>query len=135
MGQKDYQQYLIVKKMIKTLKMKTKLIVCPTIREADGLAMSSRNVLLNIKERQAAADIPKTLFAAKNKIHDVSFTELQKQSIERLNKNPLLKTEYFEIADAVTLKPVKQINVNSSIVICTAVKVGSVRLIDNIVIS
>lgn len=134
MGQKDYQQFLVVKKMIESLKLKVKLIMCPTVREPDGLAMSSRNVLLSSDERKAAAEVSKTLFRATEKIHDAPFDILQKQSIDALNCNPLLKTEYFEIADAETLKPLKGKKEKKRIVICTAVKIGNVRLIDNMLI-
>lgn len=135
MGQKDYQQFLIVKKMIDSLKLKVHLVMCPTVREPDGLAMSSRNVLLNSEERKAAAEIPQTLFTAKGKILKTPFSNLQKQSIDALNSNPFLRTEYFEIVDAETLKPLKENSGKNKIAICTAVKVGNVRLIDNILIA
>lgn len=135
MGQKDYQQFLVVKKMIQTLGRKVDLVMCPTVREADGLAMSSRNVLLSKEQRMAATAIPNTLFAAKEKIKGgVSLPDLQSESIEMLNRHPLLKTEYFEIADAETLMPLKNDKASSKIVICAAVKAGVVRLIDNILI-
>ena len=134
MGQKDYQQYLVVKKMMDSLAIRVNLVMCPTVREPDGLAMSSRNVLLNKKEREAASAVPKALFAAKEKIRLISFPDLQQQSLSILNSNPLLKTEYFEIADAETLMPLKQKSGKSKIVICTAVKAGAIRLIDNMLI-
>lgn len=134
MGQKDYQQYLIVKKMIETLAMNVRVVMCPTVREPDGLAMSSRNVLLNKQERQAAAIISQTLFAAKEKMHSLPLAELKRQSLETLNSHPLLKAEYFEIADAETLQPLKPKGDKGKIVICTAVKAGVIRLIDNILI-
>ncbi len=134
MGQKDYQQFLVVKKMIETLQLRVTLIMCPTVREPDGLAMSSRNVLLNSEERKAVAEIPKALFRAKEKIRKTPFGALQKQSMDALNGNPLLETEYFEIVDAETLEPLGENKANKRIAICTAVKVGDVRLIDNTLI-
>lgn len=135
MGQKDYQQLLIVKKMIEELELPVRLMMCPTVREADGLAMSSRNVLLSKEEREAAALIPQVLFRAKEKTFDESFEELEAESIAELNSNPLLRTEYFNIVDANTLTPVKNRKQNAPIAICTAVRAGSVRLIDNLIIS
>lgn len=135
MGQKDYQQLLIVKKMIEELELPVRLVMCPTVREADGLAMSSRNALLSEEERGAAALIPQVLFRAKEKAFDESFEELEKESIAELNSNPLLKTEYFSIVDANTLEPATNRKQRAPIAICTAVRAGSVRLIDNLFIS
>ncbi len=136
MGQKDYQQLLVVKRMIEALHLPVNLTMCTTVREADGLAMSSRNALLSKEAREAAAAIPKVLFAAKEKINgNISFSDLQSQSMEALNHHKLVNTEYFEIADAETLMPVKNSTAKNKIVICAAVKVGVVRLIDNTLIA
>jgi len=135
MGQKDYQQFLVVKRMIEALQLPVRLVMCPTIREKDGLAMSSRNVLLSREERQAATLISRTLFAAREKIKSTPPDIVRKQSINQLDSNPNLKTEYFEIVDAQTLQPVKSRGKKGKMVICTAVKAGTVRLIDNILIS
>jgi pantoate--beta-alanine ligase len=135
MGQKDYQQLMIVKKMLFSLDMLPHLVMCPTIREHDGLAMSSRNALLTPEERQAAALIPQVLFQAKEKSFDESFEEIEAESVAELNSNPLLKTEYFTIVDANTLEHAKNRKQNTPIAICTAVRAGSVRLIDNLIIS
>lgn len=135
MGQKDYQQLMIVKKMLYALDMLPHLVMCPTIREPDGLAMSSRNALLSKEEREAAALIPQVLFQAKEKSFDESFEEIEAESIAELNSNPLLKTEYFTIVDANTLEHAKNRKQNTPIAICTAVRAGSVRLIDNLIIS
>ncbi len=135
MGQKDYQQLLIVKRMIYALDMTTHLVMCPTVREHDGLAMSSRNTLLNDEERHAASLIPQVLFQAKEKTFDDTFETIEQESIAELNSNPLLKTEYFNIVNAKTLEPARNRKQNAPIAICTAVKVGSVRLIDNLIIS
>jgi len=134
MGQKDYQQLLVVKKMIQTLHIPTRLIMCPTVREADGLAMSSRNVLLTEKERAAAVSISKALFSAKEKIKTTALDVLVNDSISTLNRNPLLKTDYFQVADAETLQPATVYEKEHPLVICAAVKAGAVRLIDNILI-
>ncbi|MDZ4845976.1 MAG: pantoate--beta-alanine ligase [Chitinophagales bacterium] len=135
MGQKDYQQLLIVKYMIAELALPVRLVMCPTVREADGLAMSSRNTLLTPDERAAAALIPQTLFRAKEKAFDETFEEIEQESIEEIDSNPLLKTEYFRIVDAKTLAPAQNMKRNAPIAICTAVKAGSVRLIDNLIIA
>lgn len=134
MGQKDYQQLLVVKKMIQALHIPTRLIMCPTVREADGLAMSSRNVLLTEEERAAAVNISKALFSAKEKIKNTALDVLINDSISTLNRNPLLKTDYFQVADAETLQPATAYEKEHPLVICAAVKAGAVRLIDNILI-
>ncbi len=135
MGQKDYQQFLIVKRMIKVLRLEVNLIMCPTVRERDGLAMSSRNMLLSEDGRKAANQISKTLFkAAESLKRETTVATIVAKSVDSLDRNPLLKTEYFEIVDATTLKRVKNINHKGKIAICTSVKAGSVRLIDNILI-
>lgn len=135
MGQKDYQQFLVVKRMIEALHLPVNLVMCPTVRENDRLAMSSRNMLLSKEEREAAALIPATLFYAQEKIRLIPVDILKRQCVEQINSNPLLKTEYFEIADAESLMPLKDTGEKNKIVICTAVKAGSVRLIDNVLIS
>ncbi len=135
MGQKDYQQLLVVKKMIETLQMDVQLKMCETIREANGLAMSSRNLLLSAEEKEAAQKISSVLFEAKNKINQHPFHKIREESIAELNNYPLLKTEYFEIVDADGLQPVEKASSANGLAICAAVRAGSIRLIDNIIIS
>lgn len=131
-GQKDFQQLAIIRRMVEMLGLKVEIVSCPTVREADGLAMSSRNMLLNPKQRASAPIISKTLAQARNNMEQMSVKEMIEWVKKEINKNPELNVEYFEIADAQTLQPVSQWNSTKQAVGCIAVQVGQVRLIDNI---
>lgn len=131
-GQKDFQQLAIIRRMVEMLGLKVEIVSCPTVREADGLAMSSRNMLLNPKQRASAPIISKTLAQARNNMEQMSVKEMIEWVKNEINKNPELNVEYFEIADAKTLQPVSQWNSTKQAVGCIAVQVGQVRLIDNI---
>lgn len=140
MGLKDYQQALIVGELIKTRKMKVELVKCPTKREADGLAMSSRNMRLDKASRKLAVELSKTLFYFKRKVSDLrkkelvfSIHELENLGLKRLKKFPEISVEYLRIRDAATLKEQKQVG-KSALVALVAANVGGVRLIDNVVI-
>lgn len=130
MGQKDFQQFTIINYMLKKLKMKTKLRVCPIIREEDGLAMSSRNVRLKPAIRKQAPIIYDTLCYIKSNINKYKVKTLEKKATERLTINNF-KPEYFSLVDAKTLAPVKDVKDYKAIYACTAVWAGDVRLIDN----
>ncbi|MGK0389057.1 MAG: pantoate--beta-alanine ligase [Maribacter sp.] len=133
MGQKDYQQFSVVRELLRQLKSKTALVMGKTVRETDGLAMSSRNLRLNEKERSIAPLISKTLFAAKEKIGKKSIATIKKEALEALDI-PEFGVEYFEIADGITLQPISSIEGLETAVACTAVHLGPVRLIDNVVL-
>ena len=131
MGQKDAQQAFLVGRMIRDLNFPTQLVVCPTIREPDGLAMSSRNVYLKREERSAATIIPRALFAAR----DTGSTDpsvLEETVREALAAEPLVAPDYVFANDAATLGPVGP--KTSKILLCLAARVGKTRLIDNILI-
>jgi pantoate--beta-alanine ligase len=135
MGQKDYQQQLIVRDLIKRKKLKTKLITCPTVREKDGLAMSSRNSRLNSASRKLAVEISKTLKGAKAAIHhpksDVQ--QVETRGLKRLAGFKDIETEYFAIRNANTLKPAKR--KSEKLVALVAANIGGVRLIDNMILN
>jgi len=118
--------------MVKMLKLSAEIIPCPTVREEDGLAMSSRNTLLGSNERKSAPLIFKTLSEANEKRKNLSVAELGKWVEEQINASPFLKLEYFEAVDSETLVPVSSWNESKNIRACIAVKAGTVRLIDNI---
>lgn len=132
MGQKDFQQFTLVDFMIKKLKIKTKLVVCPIKREKNGLAMSSRNERLTAEHRTKASLIYKTLQAAFKKITTHDIKDIENFAMKKLSV-PDFKPEYFSIVDGHSLKPVKDINKHKYVVACVAVWVGEVRLIDNMV--
>lgn len=132
-GRKDFQQLVIIKKLVNMLDLPVEIIPCPIVREKNGLAMSSRNALLKPEERENATLIFKTLSKAKNQTGQKSVHELKEWVKETINKNPLLDVEYFEIVDDELLQPVENWKEKSTKVGCIAVFCGKIRLIDNIV--
>ena len=133
-GQKDAQQALVIKKMAGDLNMNLKIIIGPTIREPDGLAMSSRNVYLNAEQRKAAPILYQSLQVAKklftNGEKDAA-TILAKMSL-MIQKEPLANIDYISISDTETLAELKAID--QSALVSMAVKFGNTRLIDNIIL-
>lgn len=133
MGQKDFQQLTIVRDMLRQLHSPIELVMCPTTREPDGLAMSSRNLRLSPEMRAAAPIIYETLQEAKSAFRREPAAAVQARALERLQAAGL-KTEYFDIADGITLLPVAQYDDSPFIVACVAAWAGEVRLIDNLVL-
>lgn len=133
-GQKDFQQLAIIRSMTKQLGFNIEIIGCPIIREEDGLAMSSRNVRLTEKERKVAPLISQTLFKTKEMQHDHSIQELKAFAEDQIKSEPLMQLEYFEISNAETLEPISQYDQAKSAVACIALKLGDVRLIDNVIL-
>lgn len=134
-GEKDFQQLAIIRSLVRQLDLPVEIIGCPIIREADGLAMSSRNQLLTTPQRSASAGISAALFKAREKAGSCPVDEVREQVIASLNDHPLMQVEYFEIVDAENLQPVREWSDPGSKVGCIAVQIGNVRLIDNINIS
>jgi pantoate--beta-alanine ligase len=131
-GQKDFQQASIIKSMVKQLNFATEIVVCPIIREPDGLAMSSRNMLLSENQRKEASCISRALFYAKEQAAKMPVGEIIDETIRRINLSPELKVEYLEIVDADALLPVSGWDGSAKIFACTAVYAGKIRLIDNV---
>ena len=131
MGQKDYQQFSIIREMLRQLKSDVELVVCPIVREADGLAMSSRNALLTPEGRSQAPLIAQTLQWAKSQLNTSTVNQIKEEALARLGNPESFQPEYFEIVDGISLKPVQDVAAHDLVVACTAVRVGSVRLIDN----
>ena len=132
-GQKDYQQFLVVNELVKQFAMKTQLVMCPIVREHDGLAMSSRNVHLSQKEHKDALIISKVLFETKASFDIKEIDDLKRSAESKLRAQEGLELQYFEICDGKTLTPIHDKN-SSSIVALVAAKVGQTRLIDNIIL-
>lgn len=140
-GQKDAQQASVIKKMVKDLNVNTKIIVSPTIREKNGLAMSSRNVYLTTEQKRDAPYLYKALQYAKRKIklenynRDIDFLKGQMSKLIK-SRPEATKIDYISFNDNETLEEIKTLkNVkNKEILVSLAVRFGSVRLIDNIVI-
>jgi pantoate--beta-alanine ligase len=134
-GMKDFQQLAIVKAIIKQTGNKVKIIGSPIIRENDGLAMSSRNRLLEPKIRKNVPVIYKTISLAAEMINNNDISKIKSFVSDRINKKPGLKLEYFEIVDDIELIPLRkksEMKHDSHYVGCIAVTAGGIRLIDNI---
>jgi len=133
-GQKDAQQALVIKKMVADLNMNLEVIVAPTVRESDGLAMSSRNVNLNPKERQAATVLFKALTLARNLWGkgERNAKHMCQEMTSLISKEPLAKIEYVSIANAQTLEELSKID--SPALASLAVRIGKTRLIDNMLL-
>lgn len=130
-GEKDFQQLAIIREIVGQLKLNIEIHGCPIIREPDGLAMSSRNMLLTSEERNAAPLINKTLEKASLLPSLHSPAEIIEIVTTAINNHPLMKVEYFEIVDAQTLMPVTAWKESQNKIGCIAVQIGTVRLIDN----
>jgi pantoate--beta-alanine ligase len=134
MGQKDYQQQLIVRHLIKKRRLNTELIMGATLREKDGLAMSSRNVRLDAPARKLAVELSKALLKAKLEVRSGKYevnTVIQRGATH-IKNIPGIELEYFEIRNAETLKPATTRKEKK--VALVAAKIGGVRLIDNMVV-
>jgi len=132
MGQKDYQQCMVIRRLLELKKHPTELVMGPTLRETDGLAMSSRNVRLTPDERQQAVSIWKTLQWFRENLGKYSPADLGKQASEKLLSNGFHKVDYFTLADARNLTPLKEWTPDTESVILCAAFLGQVRLIDNL---
>jgi len=130
-GEKDYQQALIVKKMVEDLNMDVKIVTLPTVREKDGLAVSSRNSYFNEREREAAAILYSSLKKAREWIlggeKDSSQIILKMEKL--IEKEPLAKIDYIAIISPDNMEEVR--NIEGEVLIALAVNIGKVRLIDN----
>jgi pantoate--beta-alanine ligase len=131
-GRKDAQQAGMVQKMVRDLNVDTEIVLCPIVREEDGLAMSSRNVYLTEEERKAAVVLFRALKAAEEALHSgvLDTVRLQKAMRQVLDAEPRAKVDYAEVVDAETFEPVVQVGRRSYALL--AVHVGSTRLIDNL---
>jgi len=133
-GQKDAQQVAVIKKMAKDLNMDLEVVTCPTVREKDGLAMSSRNTYLKRGQRQAATVLYKALILAQELVsrgeNDAGAIRLEMK--EFIEKEPEANIEYISIADNETLREIHHIKMPA--LVSMAVKIGKTRLIDNIVL-
>ena len=131
-GQKDYQQFLIISKMVDMLNMPVELVMCPIKRETDGLAMSSRNIHLSADDRRHALVLSKTLNFIKHKFDSHNISALKQEAAQLINAEPGVELDYFEIADGDTLHTATPDS--KKIVALVAAKVGNTRLIDNVML-
>jgi pantoate--beta-alanine ligase len=131
-GEKDFQQLAIIKLLVAQMDLPIEIVPCPIVREYDGLAMSSRNRLLDDKQRAHAPLIAHTLFEAKGKMECLGVDDLKKWVKDTIDADPELNTEYAEIVNVKTLQPIHTWEETGQIQLCTAVHAKAVRLIDNI---
>ena len=132
-GQKDYQQFLVIKEMVEQLKIDVKLIMCPIIREEDGLAMSSRNIYLSAEEHQHALILHRVLLKVKNSFDKKSIENLRLEAAQKLKSADGIELEYFEICNGDNLETVHSKDYKN-LVALVAAKVGQTRLIDNMIL-
>lgn len=131
-GEKDFQQIAVIREMVRQLRIPVEIIPCPIVRGEDGLALSSRNTLLDTDHRTAAPHIYKVLKAAVEKSHQTTPDQLAAWVTAQVESNPLLKVIYFQVVDAATMQQVRTWEESPAIQGCIAVQAGDIRLIDNI---
>ena len=131
-GQKDYQQVLVIQKMVELLHLRVKIVMCPILREADGLAMSSRNIHLSAEERQHALVLSKTLNWLRQNFDIHNMPSLTQKCEEMVNAETGVELEYFEIANGENLHQAGERS--TTIVALVAARVGKTRLIDNVLL-
>ncbi|MFC1991867.1 pantoate--beta-alanine ligase [Chloroflexota bacterium] len=133
-GQKDAQQLLVIKKMAADLNMNLEVVTCPTVREPDGLAMSSRNSYLKSEERKAAKVLYQSLNLAKQlwSQGEKDAGKIRQEMIDLIQRQPLTEIDYISIADTGTLEELDE--VKPPALVSLAVKIGKPRLLDNIIL-
>jgi pantoate--beta-alanine ligase len=134
-GQKDAQQALIIKRMIADLNLGIQLQTLPTVRDKDGLALSSRNRYLSVDQRKEALYLPRALSKARFLINEgvLETARVRDEAVEELKKGKDVEIEYLEIVDLIDLQPRETIDPNNTLV-AAAVRVGDTRLIDNFIL-
>ena len=131
-GEKDFQQLAIIREMVKQMNFPLQIVGCPIVREADGLALSSRNARLSEEQRKQALEISQTLFKSQEYAALHTLEETQKFVEESIAVAEGLELEYFEIVDGMTLQKIASWEDTDYVVGCITVFCGEVRLIDNI---
>lgn len=132
-GEKDFQQIAVIRRMVELEGFKgLEIVDCPIKREADGLALSSRNVRLSAEQRSVAPAIALVLRSSLIKSREMSLADTKKWVIDTINTFPFMQVEYYEIVDALTMQPIAEWSDSKHPVGCITVFCGDVRLIDNI---
>ncbi len=135
-GEKDFQQIAVIRSMAQLEGFDFEIIACPIVREADGLALSSRNVRLTPEQRQIAPAIHRTLAQSLDMTRDKSVGEVKQWVKEEIDRQPFMTTEYYEIVNPLTMQPTDSwMTPDGPAVGCVTVYCGDVRLIDNITYS
>lgn len=133
-GEKDLQQLVIIERMVRDLSFDIEIVACPTVRDSDGLALSSRNSYLSVEERRAARVVPDSLNLARKALinGEKDPTVIKEIIAEKIATEPLAKVDYIEVVDAGLLKPISRID--GPVVVAIAVFIGSTRLIDHLAV-
>ncbi len=133
-GQKDAQQLAIIRRMVRDLSYGIEIVGCPIVREADGLAKSSRNTYLNEAERQAALVLSESVFLGQKMVAEgeTDANKIVAAMTEHIQAQPLAKIDYVSAVDGVTMDPVDQID--GTVLVAMAVYIGKTRLIDNFIV-
>jgi pantoate--beta-alanine ligase len=135
MGQKDYQQVAIIRAMLRQTGLEVKLVIGPTIREDDGLALSSRNLRLSTQARRWAPELHQSIQQLKTEVlAGTPIKTISSRSADLLRAIPGFRVEYVEVFNGDSLQPITELNEAESVVVALAVWAGDVRLIDNIII-
>lgn len=136
-GQKDAQQLAVVRRMVRDLNVGTQIVGCPIIREADGLAKSSRNTYLNEQERQAALVLNRSLHVGKALVEagETSAQAVKQAVTQEIEKEPMAKIDYVDVVDFDSVTPIEKLDAaNGSVLVAIAVYIGKTRLIDNFIV-
>ena len=131
-GEKDFQQIAVIKAMVKQLGLELEIVECPIIRDIDGLALSSRNLLLTAEHRAVAPEIYATLKQCADKAQQMTPQQLTEWVISEVEKSGLLKVIYFQAVDSLSMQEVASWQESEHIQGCIAVQAGAIRLIDNV---
>lgn len=131
-GEKDFQQIAVIRSLVAQLDMPVEIVECPIVREADGLALSSRNTLLTAEHRAAAPHIYEVLSQCPQQARSMTPAQLAAWVTAEVERQPLLKVIYFEAVDAATMQSVGAWDDSPRVQGCIAVQAGQIRLIDNI---
>ena len=134
LGQKDYQQCMVLNKLVEHYQLPVKVEICDTLREKDGLAMSSRNMRLNAEERTSSVKLSQAIFYIRENIQQKPIPELIQEQTEILANDELINLEYLTVVNGRTLEPVDIYETEIPLTVLVAAKVGQVRLIDNVII-
>jgi pantoate--beta-alanine ligase len=135
LGQKDFQQLLVIKRLVDLLHMPVEVIACPTLREPSGLAMSSRNMRLTEQQKEAASSIYKVLVRIKDDSDRSPTAFVEQHATKYLLNNGFEKVDYVSIVNAKTLMPLTESDETTSKVVLVAAFIGGVRLIDNMLLN
>jgi pantoate--beta-alanine ligase len=133
MGQKDYQQFAVIKYVLQFLQSSVQLVRVSIVREEDGLAMSSRNIRLSPEGRKKAVLISKMLFAAKEQTASLSLEEVRTRALAFIDQHQL-ELDYFTIIDGDSLENIDSFDKATTVTACTTVRIDGVRLLDNIIL-